>query len=131
VVELASNTAEEEAADDAPTITFPLTVALVKVPVIFEAATSVTFAFVIAPSAIEAVVIAPSVMVVAFPTEVTGPVKFAFVVTVAALPPILKLATGVVDVTTNGAVPVATVEVNPAAVTVPLVFTFVTLVLPN
>jgi hypothetical protein len=36
----------------------------------------------------------------------------ALVVTVAAFPPILKLATGVVDVTTNGAVPVATVEVN-------------------
>jgi hypothetical protein len=102
VVELASNTAEALAADDAPTITFPLTVALVKVPVIFVAATSVTFALVIAPSAIEAVatapvailevVIAPSVMDVAFPTEVTGPVKSAFVVTVvavAALPVIL------------------------------------------
>ena len=34
------------------------------------------------------------------------------VVAVAALPPIFKLATGVVEVTTNGAVPVATVEVN-------------------
>ena len=70
-------------------------------------------------------------MVVAFPTEVTGPVKIALVVTVAALPPILKLATGVVDVTTNGAVPVAIVEVNPAAVMAPLVFTLVTAVLPN
>ena len=34
------------------------------------------------------------------------------VVAVAAFPPILKLATGVVEVTTNGAVPVGTVEVN-------------------
>ena len=59
MVELASNTAEALAADDAPTITLPLTVALEKVPVIFEAATSVTFAFVIAPSAIEAVATAP------------------------------------------------------------------------
>ena len=33
-------------------------------------------------------------------------------VTVAALPPILKLATGVVEVTTKGAVPVATEEVS-------------------
>ena len=31
---------------------------------------------------------------------------------VAAFPPILKLATGVVEVTTKGAVPMATVEVN-------------------
>jgi hypothetical protein len=49
---------------------------------------------------------------------VIGPVKLALVVTVdanvavAALPPILKLATGVVDVTIIGAVPSAIVEVN-------------------
>jgi len=54
---------------------------------------------------------------VALPTLVIGPVRLALVVTVdanvavAALPPILRFATGVVDVTTNGAVPVATVEV--------------------
>ena len=62
-----------------------------------------------------ALVIAPFAMAVAFPIEVTGPVKFALVVTVlavAALPPILRLSTGVVDVTTNGAVPIATVDVN-------------------
>ena len=50
---------------------------------------------------------------VALPMLVTSPVKFALVVTivaVAALPPILKLATGVVEVTTKGEVPVATVE---------------------
>ena len=46
-----------------------------------------------------------------FPILVIGPVKFALVVTVAALPPIFKFATGVVDVTINGAVPVATVDV--------------------
>ena len=46
------------------------------------------------------------------PTLVTIPVRFAFVVTVAALPPILKFVTGVVEVTTKGAVPVAIVEVN-------------------
>ena len=50
--------------------------------------------------------------VVALPDEVTSPVRSAFVVTVAALPPILKFVTGVVEVTTNGAVPMATVEVN-------------------
>ena len=33
-------------------------------------------------------------------------------VTVAAFPPIFKFATGVVDVTTRGAVPIAAVEVN-------------------
>ena len=33
-------------------------------------------------------------------------------VAVAALPPILKLVTGVVDETVKGAVPVVTVEVN-------------------
>ena len=54
---------------------------------------------------------------VTLPALVIGPVRLALVVTVearvavAALPPILKLATGVVDVTTNGAVPVAMVEV--------------------
>ena len=40
------------------------------------------------------------------------PVKPAAVVAVAAFPPILKFATGVVDDTTNGAVPVATFEVR-------------------
>ena len=50
--------------------------------------------------------------VVVFPEEVTSPVKSALVVTVAAFPPMFKLATGVVEVTTSGAVPVATVEVN-------------------
>ena len=75
--------------------------------------------------------------VVAFPTLVTSPVKFALVVTVAALPPILKLATGVVEVTTNGAVPIATVEVNcvpvipEAEVIAPDVFTLVTDALPS
>ena len=39
-------------------------------------------------------------------------------VTVAALPPIFKPATGVAEVTTNGAVPVATFEINCVPVTV-------------
>jgi hypothetical protein len=47
---------------------------------------------------------------VTFPILVIGPVKFAFVVTVAAFPPMFKLVTGVVDVTENGAVPVAIEE---------------------
>jgi hypothetical protein len=38
-------------------------------------------------------------------------VALVAVVAVAAFPPILKFATGVVDATTNGAVPVAKVEV--------------------
>jgi len=65
-----------------------------------------------------ALVITLAAMVVVFPTEVTSPFILALVVTVdavvavAAFPPMFKLATGVVDVTTNGAVPVATVEVN-------------------
>ena len=46
------------------------------------------------------------------PEEVTSPVRLALVVTVAAFPPIFKLATGVVEVTISGEVPVATVEVN-------------------
>ena len=50
--------------------------------------------------------------VVALPVLVTMPIRFALVVTVAALPPIFKFMTGVVEVTTNGAVPVAIVEVN-------------------
>jgi hypothetical protein len=45
---------------------------------------------------------------VALPVDVIGPVKFALVATVAAV----KLATVVVDVTENGAVPVAIVEIN-------------------
>ena len=44
--------------------------------------------------------------VVALPTLITSPVKLALVVTVAAC----KLATGVVELTVKGAVPVATVE---------------------
>ena len=40
------------------------------------------------------------------------PEKLVAVVAVLAFPPIFKLATGVVDVTMNGAVPVAIVEVN-------------------
>ena len=38
------------------------------------------------------------------------------IVAVAAFPPMLKLATGVVLVTVNGAVPIATVDVKVGAV---------------
>ena len=55
---------------------------------------------------------------------------FVALVAVAALPPIFKLVTAVVELTENGAVPVATVDVNwlakvlaPAKVCVPLVTT--------
>ena len=51
-------------------------------PVIFVAATSVIFAL----------VTAPSVMVVAFPIDVTGPVKLAFVVTVLAVVAVVAVA---------------------------------------
>jgi len=45
-------------------------------------------------------------------TETVAPlVALVAVVAVAALPPILRLATAVVDETTNGAVPVETVDV--------------------
>ena len=64
-------------------------------------------------------VTAPAAIVVALLFKlVTSPLKLALVVTfeakvaVAALPPIFKFATGVVEVTTNGAVPVTTVEVS-------------------
>jgi len=63
-------------------------------------------------------------VLVAFPTEVIAPVKLALVVTVvadAALPPILKLATGVVEVTVNGAVPIATLDTRTGAVKLPVV----------
>src|SRR5882672_8040737 len=54
---------------------------------------------------------------VVLPTEVTAPVKFAFVVTVL----LLRLATAVVEVTTNGGVPTLTVEVIwPVALSVPV-----------
>jgi hypothetical protein len=49
---------------------------------------------------------------VALPTEVMTPVKLAFVVTVPAFPPMERFVTGVVEVTENGAVPVAKVEVS-------------------
>ena len=52
----------------------------------------------------------PAPMVVALPVLVISPVKLAFVVTVAAFPSIFKLATGVVEVTEKGAVPVAMLE---------------------
>ena len=44
--------------------------------------------------------------------------------TVPAFPPILKLVTGVVDVTTNGAVPVITVDVIIFALEFPVIETF-------
>ena len=58
-------------------------------------------------------------------------------VTVAALPPMFKFATGVVEVTTNGAFPVATVEVNcvpeidPVAVIVPVFAKVIAVVVPK
>lgn len=45
------------------------------------------------------------------PELVIGPVRLAFVVTVAAFPPMFKFETGVVEDTENGAVPVAIVDV--------------------
>jgi len=67
---------------------------------------------------------------VALPTEVIGPVKFAFVVTDAAVPPILRFATGVVEATVNGAVPVATVETRTGAVKLPVVVRLVPVAAP-
>ena len=78
----------------------------------------------------------------ALPTEVIGPVKLAFVVTlaavvalvanvaVAALPPMLKFATGVVDTTVNGAVPVATFDTKTGAVKLPVVVRLVPVAAP-
>ena len=68
-----------------------------------------------------------------------GPVKFAFVVTfvalvakvaVAAFPPMLKFATGVVDATVNGAVPVATFDTITGAVKLPVVVRLVPVATP-
>ncbi len=71
-----------------------------------------------------------------------GPVKFAFVVTfvavvavvakvaVAAFPPILRFATGVVEATVNGAVPVATFEMITGAVRLPDVVKLVPVATP-
>jgi len=79
-------------------------------------------------------------VLVAFPTEVITPVKFAFVVTVpavvadvavAAFPPILKLATGVVEATVNGAVPVATVDTSVEPVKVPVAARLVPVATPR
>jgi len=70
---------------------------------------------------------------------VIGPVKFAFVVTVpavvadvavAAFPPILKLATGVVEVIVNGAVPVTTVDTTTSAVKLPVAVRLVPVATP-
>ncbi len=59
-------------------------------------------------------------MDVELPTLVMGPVRLALVVTVAAFPPMLKLATGVVDVTEKGAVPVAILDtICPEKVCIP------------
>ena len=67
---------------------------------------------------------------VALPTEVIGPVKFAFVVTDAAVPPMLRFATGVVDDTVNGAVPVATFDTITGAVKLPVVVRLVPVAAP-
>ncbi len=50
----------------------------------------------------------PEAIDVAFPDDVIGPVRFAFVVTFDAV----RFAIAVVDAITSGAVPVATVEVT-------------------
>ena len=71
-----------------------------------------------------------------------GPVKFAFVVTlvavvavvakvaVAAFPPMLRFATGVVEATVNGAVPVATFDTITGAVKLPVVVRLVPVATP-
>jgi hypothetical protein len=72
-------------------------------------------------------------ILVALPTEVIGPVKFALVVTVvavAAFPPILRLATGVEEATVNGAVPVAIFEISCCAVKLPVKIRLVPLAAP-
>jgi hypothetical protein len=51
-------------------------------------------------------------------------------VAVAALPPILKLDTGVVEVTINGAVPSATFDTNCGAVILPVVVRLVPVAAP-
>jgi len=73
---------------------------------------------------------------------VIGPVRFAFVVTfvavvavvakvaVAAFPPILRFATGVVEATVNGAVPVATFDTITGAVKLPDVVKLVPVATP-
>ena len=68
-----------------------------------------------------------------FPTDVIGPVKLALVATllaVAAFPPILKLATGVVEVTVKGAVPLATVDTRTGALKFPEVVKLVPVATP-
>ncbi len=84
VVELASNTDEALAAEDAPTITFPLTVALVKVPTVVRLE-FVTVAFNVFPVSVPA---AAGTVMSALPLNAT-PLMFlgvAKVVAVAALP---------------------------------------------
>ena len=49
---------------------------------------------------------------VVLPMEEMAPERLASVVTVAAFPPIERFVTGVVEATTNGALPVTKVEVN-------------------
>jgi hypothetical protein len=84
VVELASNTEEALAAEDAPTITFPFTVALVKVPTVVRLEL-VTVAFNVFPVSVPA---AAGTVMSALPLNAT-PLMFlgvAKVVAVAALP---------------------------------------------
>ena len=72
-------------------------------------------------------------MLVTLPAEVIGPVRLALVVTlvaVAAFPPMLRLATGVVEVTVNGAVPMATVETTTGALRFPEVVRLVPVATP-
>lgn len=57
-----------------------------------------------------AVVIAASVIVVAFPTDVTGPVRFALVVTVAAFPVVFWFSVGKSDAVAIDNVPVLVVD---------------------
>ncbi len=93
MVEFASNTAEALAADDAPTITLPLTVALVKVPTLVKLdkvvkvvlLVPVIFPAVVAVVALVAVAAFPVIL----PTIGLVTVKFAKVPTLVKLEPVI------------------------------------------
>ena len=128
VVELASNTAEELTADDAPTITFPLTVALDKIPTLVKFSKVVNVVLLVAvifPAVIAVVASVAVAAVAAFPVILPSiglvTVKFVNVPTLVKLELITFEASVVPVKVPASAVEVIVISPLPSKAT-PLIF---------
>ena len=125
VVELASNTAEELASDDAPTITFPLTVALDKIPTLVKFSKVVNVVLLVAVIFPAVIAVVASIAVAAFPVILASigfvTVKFVNVPTLVKLELITFEASVVPVKVPASAVEVIVISPLPSKAT-PLIF---------